>query len=468
MAIELAFLGAARNVTGSAYLVEANGARVLVDCGLYQERELRARNWQPFPVTPESIDAVILTHAHLDHCGLVPKLVRDGFAGAIHCTAVTAEIARIVLLDSAKIQEEDAAYKSRRHRKEGRKVRFPEVPLYTARDAETVFNRFSGCAYEEPVPVAKGMEARFHDAGHILGSSAVELAVSQDGRARTLVFSGDVGRWDRPIIEDPTLIERADYITVESTYGDRVHKGKRDTDDRLVEVIRHACDKGGNIVIPSFAIERSQELLYRLNELLIEGRIPELAVFLDSPMAASVTKVFEAHPELFDKEMTELVNNKMSPFHFSGLKMVGSTSESKALNRLRGTSIIIAGSGMCTGGRVKHHLVNNISRPQNTVLFVGYQASGTLGRRILEGEKVVRILGQDRKVRARVERINGFSAHADREELLRWLSGFKSEPRRLFVTHGEPLAAQHFAEFVKAKTGWETFVPAYRDRIELD
>jgi len=468
MSIRLAFLGAAQNVTGSAYLIEANGTRVLVDCGLYQERHLRSRNWEPFPVPPQSIDALILTHAHLDHCGLVPKLVRDGFRGGINCTPVTGEIARIVLLDSAKIQEEDAAYKRKRHRKEGRKGRFPEVPLYTVSDAQAVFDRFSESEYEKTVKIAKGVEARFHDAGHILGSGMVELAISQNGAVRTLVFSGDVGRWNRPIIANPALIENADYVTVESTYGDRLHKGAGEIEERLVNVIRHACDEGGNIIIPSFAIERSQELLYHLNKLLVEGRVPELMVFLDSPMAASVTKVFEAHPELFDKAMTDLVDRNMSPFNFSGLKVVRSTTESKAINRLRGTAIIIAGSGMCTGGRIKHHLVNNITRPESTVLFVGYQAAGTLGRRILEGETQVRILGREHPVRARIERINGFSAHADRDELLKWLSGFKNRPRRLFVTHGEPESARSFAEFVEAELGWDTMVPDYKDRVELD
>lgn len=468
MRLKLIFLGAAQNVTGSRYFLETNDTRLLIDCGLYQERDFRARNWDSFPVPPDSLDAVVLTHAHLDHCGLLPKLLREGFSGKIHCTEATTEIARIVLLDSAKLQEEDAEFKRKRHQRENRKGKYPERALYTVEDAEAVFSHFSESTYEKPVQVTKGIKVKFHDAGHILGSSMVELMINQNGEKRTLVFSGDVGRWDRPILEDPTLIGESDYITVESTYGNRLHKDTKDIDDILVEVIDQTCKKGGNIVIPSFAIERAQELLYQLNQLVNAKRIPNLLVFLDSPMAVSVTKIFEAHPELFDEEMTEIVNKNLSPFNFSGLKLVRSKNESKAINHLKGTAIIIAGSGMCTGGRIKHHLVNNITREESTILFVGYQAVGTLGRQILEGEKEVRILGQNFPVKARIEKINGFSAHADRDELFRWLSGFKTKPRQLFVTHGEPKTSQYFAKSVEDKMGWKTFVPSYKSEVVLD
>jgi len=466
--MKLTFLGATQNVTGSRYLLETNEVKLLIDCGLYQEREYRGRNWEPFPVPPDSLDTVVLTHAHLDHCGLLPKLVREGFTGKIHCTEVTSEIARIVLLDSARLQEEDAEFKKKRHKRENRKGKYPEKPLYTVEDAEAVFSHFSESVYEKPVQVTKGIRVQFHDAGHILGSSMVEFVLNENGKERTLVFSGDVGRWDRPILEDPTLIEKADYITVESTYGDRLHKDTKDVDDKLVEIIDQTCKNGGNIVIPSFAIERAQELLYQLNQLVNAKRIPNLLVFLDSPMAVSVTKVFEAHPELFDEGMTEIVNKNLSPFNFSKLKLVRSKNESKAINYLKGTAIIIAGSGMCTGGRIKHHLVNNIAREESTILFVGYQAVGTLGRQILDGEKQVRILGANYPVKARIEKINGFSAHADRNELFRWLSGFKTKPKQLFVTHGEFKTAQYFARSVEEKMGWKTFVPSYKDETALD
>ena len=466
--IKLSFLGAAQNVTGSRFLVEANGLRVLVECGLYQERQLRGRNWEPFPVPPKSIDAVLLTHAHLDHCGLLPKLVAEGFAGKIHCTAATSEIARITLLDSAHIQEEDAAYKKKRHRREGRKGPYPEVPLYTTKDAQACNSRFSAAPYAEPVQIGEGLEASFYDAGHIFGSSMICLRVACNGESRTILFSGDVGRRNMPIIEDPTRFDRADYVLIESTYGDRVHDTPPDIQEALAEIINQTADAGGNLLIPAFSIERSQDLLYHLNELFMQERIPELRVFLDSPMAINVTKVFERHPELFDEEMRELIRRKASPFHMRALKMTRTAKESKQINTTRGTNIIIAGSGMCTGGRIKHHLVNNITRPESTVLFVGYQASGTLGRHIINGAEEVRIHGKSYPVRARIERLHGFSAHADREELYHWLAGLKTPPRGVFVVHGEQSSALAFGEFLRAKTGWNVTVPAYEDEAVLD
>ena len=468
MPLKLHFLGAAQNVTGSRHLLQANGTKVLVDCGLYQERQFRERNWAPFTVPPESIDAVLLTHAHLDHCGLLPKLVKEGFRGKIYCTDATAEIARIILLDSAKLQEEDAEYKLKRHKREKRKGPYPVVPLYTVADAEACFPQFRDVKYKTPVEICPGVEATFCDAGHVLGSSIIKVKVSQNGQERTVLFSGDVGRPHRPIVRDPSLVDEADYILVESTYGDRVHKGPEDTKKLIGEVINSTIRAGGNIIIPSFALERSQELLYFINELLLENAIPHLTVYLDSPMASRITKVFKRHRELYDEEMTEFVNNHESPFNFPGLKMAGTSEESKAINHARPPVMIIAGSGMCTGGRIKHHLVNNITKHQNTIMFVGYQAVGTLGRRLVDGDKEVRILGREYPVKARVERINGFSAHADKEELLEWLSGLKRPPRKLFVVHGESESAQHFGEFIRSKTGWPVAVPAYQDEIILD
>jgi metallo-beta-lactamase family protein len=468
MPIKLQFLGAAQNVTGSRHLLEANGARILVDCGLYQERQFRDRNWEPFTVPPESIDAVLLTHAHLDHCGLLPKLVKEGFKGKIYCTHATAEISQIILLDSAKLQEEDAEFKLKRHKKEGRKGPHPIVPLYTVADAEACFPQFTHVKYKAPVQIGPGVEATFCEAGHVLGSSIIKVKVSHDGQDRTVLFSGDVGRPHRPIVRDPSLVDHADYILVESTYGDRLHEGPDNTKKMIAEIVNSTVQAGGNIVVPSFALERSQELMYFINELLLANAIPHLTVYLDSPMAANITKVFKRHVELFDKEMAEFIRNHESPFTFSGLQMVGTTNESKAINRVKGPVMIIAGSGMCTGGRIKHHLVNNIAQRRNTIMFVGYQASGTLGRRILDGEKRVRILGQEYPVEARVVRVNGFSSHADKQELLDWLRGLKRPPKKLFVVHGEKESAQHFAEFVASETGWQVVVPAYKDEIVLD
>ena len=468
MRIKLSFLGAAQNVTGSRYLLQADRMKVLVDCGLYQERHLRARNWEEFPVKPRSIDAVLLTHAHLDHCGLLPKLVKEGFRGKIHCTPATADIARIVLLDSAKLQEEDAQYKRKRHKREGRTGRYPEVPLYTTDDARACLRHFSPVKYDQPKSIGDGVEVSYHDAGHILGSSMVKVNVKLDGERRSVLFSGDVGRRDRPILRDPSIFHEADYVLIESTYGDRVHETSEEVKDQLCEIINSTHQAGGNIVIPSFAIERSQELLYHLNELLLADRIPHLMVFLDSPMAINVTEVFQEHPELFDEEMTEYDNRKQSPFDFPGLKMVRTTRESKSINHIKGTVVIIAGSGMCTGGRVKHHLVHNISRPESAILFVGYQAVGTLGREILDGAETVRILGQRHKVKAGVERIEGFSAHADRDELLKWLSALRKPPRRVFVVHGDAESSERFASYIQENTGWLATAPAYQDEVVLD
>ncbi len=468
MQIKLSFLGAAQNVTGSRYLVEADGLRVLVECGLYQERQFRARNWEAFPVPPDSIDAVLLTHAHLDHCGLLPKLVHDGFRGRVYGTAATTEIARIILMDSAHLQEEDSAYKRKRHRKEGRKGPRPVDPLYTVADAERCSSLFTPVPYRQPIKLGKTMTAAFHDAGHVLGSSMITLTVKQGRRQRTILFSGDVGRKNMPILEDPTVFRHADYVLVESTYGNRAHQSQEDVSDALAEVINTTTQAGGNIVIPSFALERSQDILYHLNELLLAGRIPHLTVFLDSPMAINITRVFEDHPELFDSEMSERIAQHLSPFSFPGLKMTVTTQESKDINQIKGTAVIIAGSGMCTGGRVKHHLSHNITRPESTILFVGYQARGTLGRHIVNGAKEIRIFGRSHRVKARIARVYGFSAHADQAGLLQWLSSLTKAPKTVFVVHGEAERAQQFADHLKEKKGWNASVPDYLDEVLLD
>ncbi len=468
MEIKLKFLGAAQNVTGSCHLLQANGTKLIVDCGLYQERQFSERNWASFPVPPDSIDAVLLTHAHLDHCGLLPRFVKQGFKGKIYCTEATAEIAKIILLDSAKLQQEDAEYKMKRHKKEGRTGPHPIEPLYTTADVEACFPLFEPVKYKQPVHIDDCMTAIFFDAGHVLGSSVIKVIVRQDGEHRTVLFSGDVGRPNRPILHDPDLVNQADYILIESTYGDRIHGEPKDIKSIIADVINSTKKAGGNIIVPSFALERSQEVLYYTNELLREDAIPHLTVYLDSPMAAAITKVFRKHNELFDKEMAERIKNHESPFEFKELKITGTSDESKAINHIKGTIMVIAGSGMCTGGRIKHHLVNNISEPENTIMFVGYQAIGTLGRRIVDGETDVRILGKQRPVKAKIVRVHGFSAHADKDELLLWLSGLKKPPRKLFIVHGEIESARHFADYVTEKTNWPVMVPAYRDEVVLD
>jgi metallo-beta-lactamase family protein len=468
MHMTLRFFGAAQNVTGSCYCLDIDGTRILIDHGLYQERQHKHRNWQPLPVPLDSIDAVLLTHAHLDHCGRLPKLVRDGYAGPIYCTPATADIARIVIQDSGKIQEEDAAYKRKRHQKEGRSGPYPDVPLYTRDDALACDPLFRPVEYKTDLDLGGGITARFDDAGHILGSSMIRLAFGHDGARRSVLFSGDVGRWDRPILRDPTLFEQADYVVCESTYGNREHTDNGSIPDMLCAIVEQTVKDHGMLVIPSFAVERAQELLYHLHALIVGGRMPSIPIYLDSPMAVKVTEVFERHSELFDHEARVMLERGEHPCDVPGLMKCRSVDESKAVNKAPRPGIVIAGSGMCTGGRIKHHLVNTISRPENTILFIGYQATGTLGRAILEGAEEVRIHGKMHAVRARIARINGFSAHADRSELCRWLSSLGTTPRKLFVTHGEPEPAHAFADFMHAQTGWETCVPEYGDAVTLD
>ncbi len=468
MHIKLTCLGAAQNVTGSQHLVEANGFKFLVDCGLYQERQFKDRNWQPFSFDPESLDAVLLTHAHLDHCGLLPKLVNEGFHGKIYCTAATNEITKIILMDSARIQEEDAEFKKKRHRREGRKGPHPEIPLYTVSDAQNCFSLFSNVIYKEPVQIDKDINATFYDAGHVLGSAMIKVIISQNGEERSLLFSGDIGRCNKPILQDPTFFTEADYVMVESTYGNRTHDSQDTIVEDLAEVINSTVKARGNIVIPSFALERSQEILYYLNDLLLADRIPHLVAFVDSPMAINVTEVFGHHPELFDKEMMKLIRQGKSPFDWPGLNMVKTVDQSKAINYIKGSVMIIAGSGMCTGGRVKYHIVENISRKESTLLFIGYQAAGTLGRQIVDGARKVRVLGQEYRVMARVVQIHGFSAHADRDELVNWLSSLQKPPKQLFIVHGEEESAQQFAVHLREKTGWKISVPEYKKEFILN
>jgi len=468
MGLKLNFLGAAHSVTGSRYLVDTGDVKLLVDCGLHQERQFRERDWAPFPVDPSTIDAVFLTHAHLDHTGLLPKIVRDGFRGPVYCTSATAEIAEVILLDSASLQEEDAETKRKRHQREQRKGPFPEVPLYTVRDAELCTPLFVSVEYRKPLKVAQGIEATFVEAGHALGSAALSLRIKRGQAERTILFSGDLGRPGKPILNDPAAVRHADYVVMESTYGDRTIDSPQNNAAELAEVVNWTVKAGGNVVIPSFALERAQEVLYYLNQLLLSDTIPHLMVFLDSPMAVRITEIFQHHYELMDAETHRLINRGTSPFDFAGLHMVKTIDQSKAINHIAGTVIIIAGSGMCTGGRIKHHLVANISRPDSTILFVGYQAAGTLGREIVDGAKQVRIFGQVYPVRARVVYLGGFSGHADQGQLLDWVSGLTQPPQHIFDTHGEPTVVEDFARLVHERTGWNATAPGYGEEVMLD
>jgi len=465
--MKLNFLGATHQVTGSSYFLDAGGAKILVDCGMFQERDYSHRNWEAFPVPPDQIQYVLLTHVHQDHCGLVPKLVKEGFAGDILLTPASKELFPIIILDSARIQEEDAAFKKRRHEKEGRNGPYPEIPLYTVQDAQKCFPLLKAVPYEEFLQLNDQVKVCFHDAGHILGSAMIEVVFLDGKEPRNIIFSGDIGQWDKPLLHNPTMFDRADYVVMETTYVNRHHYSSQDIDDRLSKVVNETIKIGGNIVIPTFAIERAQELLYHISLLARERRIPHVVTFLDSPMAVEVTKVFEQSRKYFDKETQEIFKDGQSPFEFPGLKLVESVEGSKAINLIRGSTIIMAGSGMITGGRIKHHLVREISRPESTLLFVGYQAVGTLGRQILDGLSPVRILGKSYPVRMRIEDFEGFSAHADMSDLQKWLSNFKSPPKRVFLTHGEEASILSLKNYLDSKGGWSVSAPTYLEEYNL-
>jgi len=465
--MKLQFLGANRQVTGSRYLLRACGKNILVDCGLFQERKFQSRNWDQSPIPPSEVDVLLLTHAHLDHCGLIPKFVREGFRGDILATPPTIDLARIVWEDSARIQVEDAAYKERRHKREGRRGPFPNKPLYTPDDAQFAMKQLKLVEYDKEIQLGEGLSVIYRDAGHIIGSAMLEVFAREGGIDQKIVFSGDVGMTERPLLRDPHEIHEADFIVMESTYGDRDHKDIGKEADVLERVVNETIERGGNLIIPTFAIDRAQEILYTFSELAYAKRIPKITVFFDSPMAIKATEIYKRYKHLLDDETHALLKAGEHPFQFPGLHFVRTPAESISINSKGGSSVILAGSGMCTGGRVKHHLRRNIGRPESTILFAGYQAPGTLGRRILQGDPNVRIHGRDYTVRAKLEELNGLSAHADRKGLMNWLSSFKSPPKTLFLTHGEAKAAQSLAEHVRSILGWEVEVPEYDSTADL-
>ncbi len=461
--MRLTFLGAAQQVTGSCTLIEHAGRRLLVDCGLFQERRFLERNWAALPVPARSIDTLLLTHGHLDHCGRIPLLVRQGFGGRILATPPSVDIARLVMFDSAHIQEEDAAYKAKRHAREGRTGRFPAQPLYEQAHAERAAELLRPVDFGATVDLGDGLSARFHEAGHILGSAMIELS---DGAQGSVVFSGDLGQWDKPLVGDPTLLREARAVVMESTYGDREHREAGPVREQLARVITEAQESGGNVVIPTFAVERAQELLFHLAALRRERRIRPLPVFLDSPMAVNVTELFSKHRRYLDAESRGLLEAGRDPLSFSSLHLCRTAEQSKAINALQGGAVILAGAGMCTGGRIKHHLVNNLPRRNATILFVGYQSRDTLGGQIVAQQEEVRIFGRFHRVAARIRQVSGLSAHGDRSDLLRWLNGFHPLPSRVVLNHGEEAAMASLSEAVRS-LGCEVVLPRYEQSLEV-
>lgn len=481
----ITFLGAARTVTGSRYLLETGTAKILVDAGLFQGlKDLRERNWHPFPIPPADLHAVVLTHAHLDHCGYLPRLVAQGFRGRVFCTPGTQDLCRIVLPDSGRIQEEDAA-NANQH---GYSKHAPALPLYGEADAFRALGQLQPVGYDRPVPVAGDVDVEFINAGHLLGSSFARIRTG----GQTIVFGGDLGRFDRPVLPDPTLVAEADYLLVESTYGNRVHEAD-DDGSRLASVIRETADRGGRIIIPAFAIGRVEELVFWIKRLEDERRIPVLPVFLDSPMAVEALSRYrerlneldpELRPEHADgkaphgpgdhEERPEIrrrhahEERQICAFCTSRFRTVSTAAESKELTASKSPAIVISASGMATGGRVLHHLKAALPDARNTVLFAGYQAAGTRGRQLVDGQGTVKIHGELIPVRARVELLDSMSAHADAPEILRWLGGFNHAPRRTFIVHGEPAAMEGLSRRIRDTLGWETMMPEHQQHVALD
>lgn len=444
--MKLSFHGADREVTGSCHLLECADKRILIDCGMYQGgRELDEDNAEDFGFDPSSIDYLLLTHAHLDHCGRIPLLSKRGFRGEIITTAASRELARLVLLDSAHLQEEEARYQSRKKARHGHAKEM--TPLYSVLDTLNSTEHFGRTAkYNQPLELAPGLRATFLDAGHILGSASIYLELEEQGQRRTILFSGDLGNADRPLLRAPVTPDHADIVVMETTYGDRTHKPLEPSIEELYQAIEDTFRRGGNVIIPTFALERAQELLFYLKQGKQEGRIPGSAqVFLDSPMAISATEIFSHHPDCYDADIAELFREGRDPFWLKGLHFTRETAESIALNNINSGAIIMAGSGMCTGGRVRHHLRHNLWRSDSSVIFVGFAARGTLARYIIDGAKHIRIYGEQIPVHAHIHTINGFSAHADQEELLAWHRQL-GKPKQTFLVHGEEDVMSQFAQ----------------------
>ena len=461
---KITFLGAAGTVTGSKYLVEAGGKRLLVDCGLFQgSKELQQRNWNNLQVDPATIDWVLLTHAHIDHTGYIPRLVQNGFRGPIYSNAATNELCQLLLLDSAHLQEEDAQYAA----KKNYSSHHPPLPLYTVAQAQTSLAQFREIPRADVFSISPEFSVRPHDAGHILGSSWLELTITENGKQTLVVFSGDVGRYDQPILKDPESPARADFLLCESTYGDRDHS-TGSVPDALADVINRVAKRGGAIVVPAFAVGRTQTLMYYLRELLEQKRIPALPVYVDSPMAINVTGIYVKHKEDHDADFVQQEEQgNRDPLNVQNVHMTRAVEDSKKINEVVGPCIIISASGMATGGRILHHLAHRLPDSRSAVLLVGYEAEGTGGRALADGAQYLRIHGQEVPVRAEIVKIDQLSAHAGRDELLRWLSGISVPPRQTFLVHGEPNALESFHGAVTSKFNWPVTVPEYLQSFDL-
>ncbi|MDD5013741.1 MAG: MBL fold metallo-hydrolase [Atribacterota bacterium] len=470
--MKISFLGAARIVTGSNFLIETRDTKFLIDCGMFQgNKSINRMNYEPFSFNPKEIDFMVLSHAHIDHSGRIPKLIKEGFRGDIYTTKATVDLCSIMLPDSGHIQETENEWDNRKRRRSGEKLR---EPLYTMKEAEESLRNFKPILYDQKIELNEKVSLRFRDAGHILGSSIIELWIKEDNKETKLVFSGDLGRRGRPILKDPFLVDEADYLIVESTYGNKLHHPSEDDTKELISIINTTVKRGGNIVIPSFAVERAQDIIYELNKYYTEYIKTEdqdflnVPVYVDSPLTVSATEVFLRNPDCFDEETLNLIKIGNNPLDFHNLKFTKTTEESKQLNISKESKVIISASGMCTAGRIKHHLKHNLWRKESSIIFVGYQAEGTLGRRIKEGEKVVKIFGEKIQVNAEIHSLEGFSGHADKEGIIWWIKGFKNKPQKIFVVHGERGATEEISRKIEEELKIKTHIPELGESLSIE
>ena len=462
--MQIEFYGATSGVTGSCHILRANGKTILLDCGLIQgRREEMEKNRRPFPFSPNDIDAVVLSHGHIDHSGRIPLLVKQGYQGPIYTQNATADLLSILLQDSAYLQEKDAQYKNKKLKRQNKPL---IEPLYTIDDAVSALSNVTGLRYREKMEILPGVDIRFQDAGHILGSASVEIWLNEGGKERKIVFSGDLGQYDTPILNDPAVITDADHLIVESTYGNRRHRNREATIEEIGQVIQDATNEKGNLLIPAFSIGRSQEILYYLGKYYDEWELDRWQVYLDSPMAIKASKVYWEYPHLYDEEATRLRKQVHEMPHLQNLNLTISAEESMAINHIKSGAIIISASGMCTGGRILHHLKHNISHSGSHIMIVGYQAHGTLGRRLVDGHSKVRIHGDEYKVRANVHTVGGLSAHADIDDLMTWVGNFKSNPE-VHVVHGEDESKQNFRDQLESELHLRATIPSPGDNLNL-
>ena len=459
------FLGGVRTVTGSATLLEKDSLKWLVDCGMFQgNKEYEERNWNLSSYQAKNLSFILLTHAHIDHSGLIPKLFKEGFQGKVICTKATLDLCDVMLLDSGHIQEMEAEWQNRKGKRAGKGE---AIPLYTMKDAEECLRYFQAANYDEMIQLADGVKVRFQDAGHILGSAIIEIWIKEGGQEKKIIFSGDLGNSDQPILRDPSIIEEGDVLWLESTYGDRLHKSREETVQELLKILQEAIAHQAKVVIPAFAVERTQDIIYTLGQLIRKGSIPPLPIYIDSPLAISATEIFKKNSDCFDQETKDLLSGGENPLEIPGILYTRTTEESKAINEDPRSGIIVSASGMCDAGRIKHHLKHHLWREESHIVIIGYQAEGTIGRRIVDGAKTVRLFGEEIAVKAHIHTLGGFSAHADQKGLLDWVSHIHHPQLVVFINHGEEKISMELSQLVSQQFHFKTTVPQWREKRVL-